>query len=341
MAGVHRVDQLLASPLGRQFAQHLVDRIPELTLDRLSNDEATRAINSAVAARVAPAEGVGMLACLARETFQFGFGGDEERRWSLAKGGQEELRTVAAVLVAEGEALGWWAPVDRADQRLVAWDACPEIGAGGIEGLVREHVARARRENEERLARSRQRPRLRPRRRVGAMWWSAPGFAPLTWTTGAVAPMPSTALLGFIDTHQPFEATGASIFSLEIDPSARVYEVTEPEDWRRLVEQFPEDVTGTHDGEWRAWGGVTGPWVLPDWEGVMTHYDGVHVTVGGYLTSCGRALPVGDAHTMLSGWIPDATLWLGDVVVARQLLGRWHGQPTGDVDQIMAAWAPD
>ena len=341
VAGVPRVDQLLASPLGRQFALRLVDPRAELTLGGMSKDEAKRAIRTAAIARVAPTDGLGLLAGLARETHQFGLSGDDKWLWSLTEQAREALRPVAESLVAEGEPLGWWAPVDRTDQRFLAWDDLPEIGTGGIEGLVREHAGRARHENSERLARPRRRPRRkRHHRRMGATWWSAPGFAPLTWTTGAVPPLPTTALLGFIDTFEPFEPTGASVFSLEIDPSARVYEVTEPEDWRRLVERFPEDVTGTHDGEWREWGGVTGPWVLPNWEEVMAHCDGVHVTVGGYLTSCGCAIPVGDAYTMLSGWIPDATLWLRDVAVARQLVGHWHGRPTTNVTKVMAAWAP-
>lgn len=63
-------------------------------------------------------------------------------------------------------------------------------------------------------------------------------------------------------------------------------------------------------------------------------------TVGGYVASSGVALPVGDAYTMLSGWIPDATLWLHDVAVARRLLGRWRGRPTTDVREVMEAWQP-
>ncbi|MDA8070720.1 MAG: hypothetical protein M0Z82_03775 [Actinomycetota bacterium] len=339
MAVDRRIDQLLASPLGRQFALHLVDPMAELTLDGLSRDEAKRAVSSAVLAWVSLPEGPdALLAALARDTFDFGFSGEDEGLWPLSQAAREELRPVADALVAAAGPLGWWEPVDRADQRLLVWDDLPEIGEGGIDGLVHETVARERAMSEEGLRRPR--PRPRPGVRIGATWWSAPGFAPLTWTTRAVPPLPTTALLGFIDTHQPFEATGARIFSLAIDPSARVYEITEPEDWRRLVQRFPEDATGTHDGEWRDWGGVTGPWLLPNWEGVMAHYDAVHVTVGGYVASCGLALPVGDAYTMLAGWIPDATLWLHDVAVARRFLGRWRGQPTPELNEIMAAWEP-
>ncbi len=100
------------------------------------------------------------------------------------------------------------------------------------------------------------------------------------------------------------------------------------------------DVTGTHDGEWRRWGDVTGPWCLPDWEAVMERYDGVHVSVGGYIASCGLALGVGDAYTMLSAWTPDATFWLRDVAVERRLLGRWEGNTTSGVAGLLSGWKP-
>jgi hypothetical protein len=45
----------------------------------------------------------------------------------------------------------------------------------------------------------------------------------------------------------------------------------------------------------------------------MEHYDGVHLTVGGYLACSGLALAAGGGYTMLAGWIPDATIWLRDI----------------------------
>jgi len=99
-------------------------------------------------------------------------------------------------------------------------------------------------------------------------------------------------------------------------------------------------VTGTHDGEWRYWGGVAGPWYLPDWERIMAHYDGAHITIGGYVSSCGLALAVGDGFTMLSGWIPDATLWRHDVAARRTRLGQWYGNPLAvpHWDDVRSGW---
>ena len=188
------------------------------------------------------------------------------------------------------------------------------------------------------VAPERRRPSSGWNRRNHSNGWRRAQAAGCGGCVSAVPPLPTTALLGFIDTHQPFEPTGASVLSVTVEDEARVYEVAVPDDWRRLVERFPIDVTGTHDGEWRSWGGVTGPWVLPNWSEVMKHFYGVHVTVGGFVSSCGLALPVEGGFTMLAGWIPDATLWLHDVTIDRQVLGRWYGTPTTDVAEVMAGW---
>lgn len=44
-------------------------------------------------------------------------------------------------------------------------------------------------------------------------------------------------------------------------------------------------------------------------------WDAIHVSVAGYLTTAGIAVPVArGACTMLAGWDPDATWWLNDVL---------------------------
>ncbi len=333
----HRVDQMLRSPQGQEFIFSLIHSVSDMDLDGLGRPEAKARIRAAVGAQGPLPDGpVDYLAALARATFGFGFSGNDESLWALLTAARQELRPVAEAIVTAASRYGWWDPVQRSDQRLLIWDDHDELRGEAVEDAVRAGVERARRENDEGLARGR--PRLPPGHRRGAHWWSAPDFAPLTWTTGAVAPLPTTALLGFVDTHRPFEPTGASVLSVKVEDEARVYEVADPEDWRRLVERFPMDVTGTHDGEWRYWGSVTGPWTLPDWSEVMEHFDGVHVTVGGFVNSCGLALAVGNTFTMLGGWIPDATLWLHDVTIDRQVLGRWYGTPTTDAAEVMAGW---
>lgn len=54
--------------------------------------------------------------------------------------------------------------------------------------------------------------------------------------------------------------------------------------------------------------------MIPDWSAVAGDYDGVHLTVLGYLATAGRALSVGTSYTLLAGFEPDVTYWLNDVL---------------------------
>jgi hypothetical protein len=65
--------------------------------------------------------------------------------------------------------------------------------------------------------------------------WSAPDFAAQTWTTGVFGDVPTIALGHFIDTFTPFEETGATVWTLQIAPQARVLEIRTPADWQALV----------------------------------------------------------------------------------------------------------
>jgi hypothetical protein len=278
-----------------------------------------------------------LLGDLADTTFHFGFGGGDEAVWGLTALAEQELRPVAEALVSAPGAATWWDPVALADQRFLDWDDCPRVSGPAVSQAVRDGMRAERAENQEGLRL--RRPREHSGTRIGAHWWSAPDFAQLTWTTSAAGDIPAIGFGHFIDTLWPFEETGVTVWSLQLAPHANVLEITGPTEWQTLVARFPRDVTGTHDGEWRWWGGVPGPWRLPDWERVMEHYDGVHVTIGGYLASCGLALPAAGGYTMLTGWIPGATVWLRDMATAAHPLGRWHGHPQNlDWDEIRNNW---
>ncbi|WP_052847705.1 hypothetical protein [Streptomyces avicenniae] len=277
---------------------------------------------------------------LADVSFLFGFRSGDPELWSLSALAAEELRPLAAALAASPAAETWWSPVARGDQRrLVATGSGPgSAPRGGIGAAVRRSMAEARAQH---LARLPHRPP--PGHRIGAFWWSAPDFAHGTWTTGGRADVPSIEFVRYVDSGVPAAGTKVRVDRLEIDPAARVAEIRGPADWQALVARFPRDVTGTHDGEWRAWTGREGPWYLPDWEALAAHYDGVHVTVGACLAAFGLALPVEDGWTVLAGWLPDATAWVRDTATAARTLGHWRGDPDSVEDwaDVRAHWTPD
>ena len=308
-------------------------------------DRVRDAVRAAVAgspwrAELAAADGFSLLAGLSGSTDNFGFSGQDEALWALTAVAAAELRPVAEEFAAQAEAAGWWAPADLTAQRFTAWDGSPRLANGELDRRIRDDMAAERADNASRGPR----PPEKEGVRYGACWWSAPPFAEVSWTTPAAGPLPAVSAAGFFDTGIPCpDCTGADILAVEIDPAARVAEINGPDDWRDLTATYPRDVTGTHDGEWRYWGGVPGPWRLPDWERVRDDYDGVHVSPGGYVTSCGLAQPADGACTMLVAWLPGATLWLHDVITGTGLLGRWDGtgpEVMASLDRDLPQWHP-
>jgi len=341
-----RAGLLLGSPRGRLL---LADCLGYAFSDALreQRDGAAATIRAIAGAAVARGEWrglldldeFGLLAAVAGAHPDFG-------RGAVAGGGmlaplvlaQEELRPVADALVSAPAARRWWDPVARADQRFLEWADWPRLTGPAVQWAVRDSMTAARAENARGLALAQ-----RHAAPVRDCWWSVPEFAVQSMTTGGFGAVSPIALARFEDLHTPLEETGATVWSVQIAPQAQVMEIAGPADWQALVTAFPADVTGTHDGEWRASSGLPGPWRLPDWEQVMEHYDGVHLTIGGYLACGGVTPPVGDGHTMLAGWIPDATLWLRDVATSQRRLGRWYGDPqgTGTWDDLTDAFVPD
>ena len=110
-------------------------------------------------------------------------------------------------------------------------------------------------------------------------------------------------------------------------PRAKVLELGGPEDWRRLVERWPLEVTASrrHDW-WRATGYIT-RWFIPDFEAAADVYDGIHLTMSGYLLAAGRPVPVTGGHTLIAGWDPDATFWLTDLPAPDPHVERWTRDP--------------
>jgi len=53
----------------------------------------------------------------------------------------------------------------------------------------------------------------------------------------------------------------------------------------RLCAQFPLEVTALKRHDWYRTTGRDGSWVIPDWSQVAHDYDGVHLSIAGYLTA--------------------------------------------------------
>jgi hypothetical protein len=146
-----------------------------------------------------------------------------------------------------------------------------------------------------------------------------------------------------------------SRWHLAVDDSARVFEVDGPGDWERLVRGYTaEGQVGGHwelpspdqgnvealaklDGQ-RAMRTNIGRFLVPDWNAVAEDWDGVHLTWGGFLTTEGLVIDMGDDDVaMLRGWGSERTLFLNPVLSDPEplerpaLTGRVNGNVGVDV----------
>jgi hypothetical protein len=208
----------------------------------------------------------------------------------------ESLRPLAE-LVAQAPAAGWWLePVAREHQRWLGCTHHPTLARG-------EAAAEA----------------VRTAGYIGA-WWSGP-LGDTVWTSRGDLDLNGLPAVGLACAEDPFGEEDFDVWALQADPRARVYEVNAPSDWARLAGTYPLAIEVSQ--EWERWTGREGPWVKPDWPAVAQDWDGVHVSIGGYLTTVGQA--IGD--TLLAGWDADQTLWLRDVFTDVRPLTTWHGRP--------------
>ncbi|MGH2914491.1 MAG: hypothetical protein ACRDMX_05840 [Solirubrobacteraceae bacterium] len=128
----------------------------------------------------------------------------------------------------------------------------------------------------------------------------------------------------------------ARSWALELAREHAIYEIRGVQDWGELVARYPLAVTKARRHDWWRATGHDHAWATPDYPAIAADYDAIHLTVAGYLSTAGQAIPAASAHTVLAGWDPDETWWLTD---SPRRIGdpiAWHD--TGD-DQPFA-WAP-
>ena len=94
-------------------------------------------------------------------------------------------------------------------------------------------------------------------------------------------------------------------FVAEIDASARVHEISTPEDWHGLCVSFPRVDTNTNTPDYVGVGTL-----VPDWSRVAEQWDGVHMTFAGLLTIPLVRRSTAAGATMMWSWDTEGTMWL-------------------------------
>lgn len=236
----------------------------------------------------------------------------------------QSLNRVAQV-VADAEAAAWWtSPLDRSDQWEVTFTDGPTPPP--VETSVAERLTRWRADVVQGEARAaRERPQD-PRASWSGTWWSTPP-TDLRRTARGVAGLGPAGLWLVEDAGGWAEAAARPV---TVPAGAGVYEIDGPAAWAELCRRYPLEVTASRRHDWYRTTGQDSRWVQPDWSRVATDLDAVHLTVAGYLTTAGRAIPVtGDVRTVLAGWNPDETYWLTDHAAPGATLRRWARDDDG------------
>jgi hypothetical protein len=261
-----------------------------------------------------------------------------------------EVVRPAAHAVTRAPAARWWSGgIDLGIQQYV--DAVPGKGggpplSGAADRLATWRIAAA---DEERLAAARPADPAAP---LSGYWWSSPIFAGLVCTTTALPGLGALRIVAVEDWPGWSE-----VLCWPVTPHrpARIYEITGPDDWAALVTRYPLEVTKSRRHDWWKVTGWAGTWLMPDYAAAAADYaaadyEAIHLSVGGYLTTAGRALVVNDARCLLAGWDPDATYWLADVLTSGGSPVRWISddsahlgwrRTTGGLRLCLARSAPD
>jgi hypothetical protein len=245
---------------------------------------------------------------------------------------RESLARVAASLAQSAHTNWWTSPMDTAAQWTVTFDE-PTPGSADAkptsETLARWHDAQVREE----AAARRDRP-ADARALWSGTWWSRPPRS-LTHSTRAV---PGHGPAGLWLVEDKLGWTDATARAIDVPGPPRVYEIDGPESWADLCRRYPLEVTASRKHDWYRATGRDGRWVIPNWAQLHNDVDAVHLSVAGYLSTAGRAIPVtNELSTVLAGWDPDQTYWLRDVRVQDTDPQSWTLQPDQGMWEIASS----
>ncbi|WP_181274455.1 hypothetical protein [Brevibacterium oceani] len=254
---------------------------------------------------------------------------DQESQWALAWDDSEIHGTVGPVF---DEPLG-----EVAEDRVIALDdliAGDDDSGSSVPRGLNDWVADMLSTETERrsdFAKS-------PFHQLSSSWWSTP---PLTlWSSTSTWRAGEPIGLSLVEDSLGFERARAC--RLRLRPELRICEIHRPEDWAELCRRYPLDVTAQQRSDWFETTGRRGRWVIPDWSRVAEEFDGVHVSLAGYLRTAGAVVDIGEASvsedlpsrptagdtdertaSLMAGWNPDTTFWLGDVVTGIAEVAEW------------------
>lgn len=210
----------------------------------------------------------------------------EHRAWLLAEG--PRLLPLARAIASHPATAWWWGPLDRENQ-LWLNDGSP-YDWQNVEELPVERVA--------------PQPSVVPNRAPSKneLYAQKPDWGLRTYT---VVDRASSILMNGGDMNlvrPPYVC-----YRLSVSEAARVYEVDGPESWHQLCLRYP--AVGQHP-VLPTYPSPNPAYLVPDFAAAARDWDGVHLTLGGLLTSEQVSLSDSAGTTEHWGWDGEQTIWL-------------------------------
>lgn len=136
-------------------------------------------------------------------------------------------------------------------------------------------------------------------------------------STSTVGPLPPALLALLVDIWElPLPGHWTAITP---PLNLRIFEINQPSHWVSLVNLFPRVIAHPRYG-WELKyalerGHLQEPftYLAPDWAAAAQHYDAIHLSWAGFLTSEGRLVAQAGNVYMLRHWHSERTLWLGSL----------------------------
>ena len=145
--------------------------------------------------------------------------------------------------------------------------------------------------------------------------WERYALKPTRWLftstqIGDISPMAAAIDFGVGDLRMGNEKPPYAVWRMNVDESARIFEIHSPSDWHRLCVEYPaEGNSGRHAGNEPDFSRDAGK-LVPDWSKVAHDWDAVHLSFGGYLTSEQVRMETEHGWTYHWAWDHEGTLWL-------------------------------
>lgn len=251
---------------------------------------------------------------------------------------REALVPVAAAISAAPGTAWWASDVDMTNRWVTTpvreGRVVPNSSPGPMTRVLDEWSVNHDRENVDL-----KRPKDRASRTISGSWWSTPhtyGEAQGDWarppsSTRRIGDLGAVSLMLVEDSFGDGEAL---LQRLTMSPHPRVFEIHSIEDWAALVARYPRDARWARRGAWWGSTGLDEKWFIPDYREVAQDFDGIHVSVQGYLAVAGEVVEVPGGATVLAGWSPDETFWLTDEIVIDGDTEEWRF----DDDDNVSGW---